>query len=508
MVGIWIRVSTEDQAQGESPAHHEKRARLYAEAKGWQVATLYDLSGVSGKSVMEHPEAKRMLKDIRSKTISGLIFSKLARLARNTRELLEFSEIFRESGADLISLHESIDTSSPAGRLFYTMIAAMAQWEREEIAERVAASVPIRAKLGKPIGGQPSFGYQWIEGKLVPHPDEAPVRKLIYELFLERRRKKTVAAILNERGYRTRGGAKFTDTTITRLLRDPTAKGVHRANYTRSQGRGRRAIVKAEEDWVLREVPAIVSAGIWAEVNAVLDAQAAGARKSKRGEHLFSGLVRCACGPKMYVKPPSPKYVCRTCNRKIPTDDLEEVFRHELHSFFLSEEDIRAFLEKDDVEITEKEGQVRVLESERRRGVSEMDRLYRAFMEESLPAKSFGELHGTLKTRQAEIDDEVVRLRAEIDVRRINHLSSEEVVAGARDLYGRWTALSFTEKRAIVESIVEEIVIGDTIEISLAYMPTSSGEGNGPPSTPSGNGGQKATHQHGFIAAASITRAG
>jgi hypothetical protein len=57
-IGIWIRVSTEDQAQGESPLHHEKRARLYAEARGWHVATLYDLSGVSGKTVMEHPEAK------------------------------------------------------------------------------------------------------------------------------------------------------------------------------------------------------------------------------------------------------------------------------------------------------------------------------------------------------------------------------------------------------------------------------------------------------------------
>lgn len=77
-VGIWIRVSTDMQVKDDSPEHHERRGRAYAEAKGWIVEEVYKLDAVSGKSVMGQPETKRMLADLKSGHITGLIFSKLA----------------------------------------------------------------------------------------------------------------------------------------------------------------------------------------------------------------------------------------------------------------------------------------------------------------------------------------------------------------------------------------------------------------------------------------------
>lgn len=524
-IGIWIRVSTEDQVKGESPEHHERRARLYAEAKGWEVVEVYRLDAMSGKTVKEYPETKRMLADIAREHITGLIFSKLARLARNTKELLEFADTFRAHGADLISLAESIDTSSPAGRLFYTMIAAMAQWEREEIASRVAASVPIRAQLGKSLGGQPPFGYQWVEGKLIPHPEEAPVRALMHQLFQEHKRKKTVARLLNERGHRTRSGALFSDTTVGRLIEDPTAKGIRRANYTSSSDNAKAWVLKPESEWVLVEVPPIISEELWEECAAIMKGRkGTGRRIAKHVRHLFAGVTYCHCGKVMYVPSNSPKYICQACRTKIPTDDLEAIFHEELKRFFFAPEEIAKELQQQNAAIGVKHAELATLTKERAKLTAETDKLYDLYQSGMIDKRGFGAKYRPLSERGAQLDDAIPALQAEIDVLSISALSHEDIVSEARDLYSRWATLPHEEKRRIVETITERIDVGEgEVAIHLFYAPPtpirrggSSGGAHGggedgndgdDPSSPQTHGNW-ATHAHGFIAAISWNLAG
>ncbi len=164
----------------------------------------------------------------------------------------------------------------------------------------------------KSKGGIAPLGYLWRDGRLVIDEREAPVRKLIYELFLKHRRKKTVAKILNDLGYRTRNDALFSDTTVDRLLRDTTAKGIR-------TGSGKEIRVEP-----------IIPQEIWERANNLLKT-----KQLKQAVQLFSGLAFCSCGGKMIVPGSSAKYVCINCRHKIGTDDLEEIFESQLIGFIV-----------------------------------------------------------------------------------------------------------------------------------------------------------------------------
>jgi site-specific DNA recombinase len=489
-VGIWIRVSTDDQAKGESPEHHERRARAYAESKDWEVIELYDLAGVSGKNVMHHPECRRMLADIASGRIEGLIFSKLARLARDTKQLLEFREYFIKYGADMISLADSIDTSTPAGRLFYTMNAAVAQWEREEISDRIAASVPIRAKMGKSLGGVAPFGYKWIDKKIEIEESEAAVRRRVYDLFLEHQRKYTVAQLMNEAGFRLRNGKLFSYTAVARILSDPIAVGKRRQNARHSKGRG--GALKPAKDWVYIEVPAIISEETFEAVQAVLKSQDFPQKRiAKKTVHLFAGFVFCQCGNKMYVPNKGVSYICSSCRNKVGKDDLELVFNSQLKDFFFSPEKLAELAQRSDEGTVAKRELLETLKSERAKLMAESDKLYHLYQEGNISGRGFSERNSSLEERLEQLDREVPSLQADVDFLKIELLSSGEAVAAAQDLQTRWPKLSRDEKRGVIEAITDRIVVRDNeIAITLSYVPNAAK----PPPTPSWKDRTKSPH--------------
>jgi len=471
-IGIWIRVSTEDQARGESPAHHLERAKQYAAARGWIAAEVYDLAGQSGKAVMEHPEARRMMQDVERGHINGLVFSKLARLSRNLRELQDFGDFFNKHRADLISLNEAIDTSTAGGRMFFHLLGVFAQWEREEIAERVNASIAVRAKLGKPMNGQAPYGYQWKDRKLILHPEEAPIRKKAYELFLHHRRKGAVAKMLTVAGHRTREGSIWRATQIARILINPSAKGIHYLNQTSQYSN---KIVKPPSQWGQIQCEPIVSEELWNQVNQIIEEQHKPFNKVGRlPVQTYGNLARCHCGAKMYVRSNSPKYVCPKCRNKITIEDMDAIVYEELQNFFAQPEKIAAHIAAANNNLAEKQNLLTAHEKEIQKVRDEMNRTHRLYLDGAITTQGFAQFYKPAEDRLNQLMAELPKLQADLDYYKINGLNTEQILAEARDLYGQWPRMTNDEKRQIAESLIEKIVVGaNEIDITFSALPTS-----------------------------------
>jgi site-specific DNA recombinase len=307
----------------------------------------------------------------------------------------------------------------------------------------------------------------------VPSPAEAPVRKLMYELFAKEKRMKAVARILNESGYRTRSGARFTDTTVIRLIQDSTAQGVYRANYTELDATGKLRF-KAESEWVYTPVEPVVSEDLWRECNDILEARKGKRPVGPKPVQLFGGLLHCACGSKMYVFVRSPKYVCPKCRNKIPIVDLEGIFKDELEQFFVSREKIESHLAQANGLLVEKKQLVAAHEQQTQKVRAEMRKVYELYQSDQISPDGFGKLYKPLEAQERSLASELPKLQGEVDALEVRHVSAEEVAAEAVNLHRLWPDFTLEEKRRIVESITEKITVGPgEIDITFSYAPTS-----------------------------------
>jgi site-specific DNA recombinase len=459
-VAVWVRVSTHDQAQGDSPEHHLLRGKQYAALNDWSVVETYDLAGVSGKSVWENEECQRMLKDVKRGHIQGLIFSKLARLARNTRELLDFADYFQEHGAALISLEEKFDTSTPAGRLFFTFVGAIASWEREEIAARVQSSMLIRSKLGKPMNGKSPYGFKWEKGKLNVVPEEAAIRREAFELFLKHRRKGTVARLLSNKGLRTREGALFRDMQIHRMLTCSSAIGNYRNNQWRATKKGKGMELKPESEWGSVPCDAIVSPDVYQRVAQIIEEQIKPTRKpGKPPAQIFSGLLRCSCGCKMYVYTRSPNYTCNKCKNKIPITTVEELFLGSIQDELTDTGRLTRHIEQVKNRIDERETEKTRVKRLIEQTQAEMKKTFDLYMGGGITVDGFKEINQPMETRLGQLRQQLPALEGEITALQVNDLSVEVLAHEARGLATLWPTFEIEDKQRLAALMCSEILI-------------------------------------------------
>lgn len=146
---LYARISTSNN--GQSPEMQLRELREYCERRGWTVAGEYVDLGISGTKE-KRPELDRLMAEAHRRRFDAVIVWKFDRFARSVSHLLRALETFQALGVHFVSLSESLDTSTPSGKMVFTVLGAVAELERSLIVERVKAGLRNARAKGKRLG--------------------------------------------------------------------------------------------------------------------------------------------------------------------------------------------------------------------------------------------------------------------------------------------------------------------------------------------------------------------
>lgn len=146
---LYARVSTTDK--GQDPEVQLRELREYCQRRGFTIAGEYIDVGVSGAKD-SRPELNRLMLDAAKRKFDAVVVWRFDRFARSVSHLLRALETFRSVGIEFISYSEAIDTSTPVGKMTFTVLGAVAELERSLIIERVRAGVRNAKAKGKRLG--------------------------------------------------------------------------------------------------------------------------------------------------------------------------------------------------------------------------------------------------------------------------------------------------------------------------------------------------------------------
>ena len=220
----YTRVSTDGQAtDGVSLEAQQARIRAWCEANGYALLALHVDAGLSGCRSDNRPGLQSALAEACKSRAAFVVYS-LSRLARSTKDAIAISERLGKSGADLVSLSERIDTTTAAGKMVFRMLAVLAEFERDQVAERTKGALAHLRNQGKRISGKIPYGYDLaLDGEnLVSNPKEQSGLQLIQKLRAKGLGRRRIASQLMRRGIPAKTGSSWSPQAVGNILRRVT----------------------------------------------------------------------------------------------------------------------------------------------------------------------------------------------------------------------------------------------------------------------------------------------
>ena len=195
----YVRVSSAEQADSGAGLETQHSA-IEAEAsrRGWELVRVFEDAGASGKSTNGRPGLHEALRAVEGGQADALIVSKLDRLSRSTKDFAELMDRSQRRGWNLVALDVGVDTTTPQGEFFATVLAGMAQWERRIISQRTKDALAVKKAQGVKLGN-PNLG-----------KTPAPVRRRITRARARGDSYARIAAALNRDAVPTsQGGSQW-----------------------------------------------------------------------------------------------------------------------------------------------------------------------------------------------------------------------------------------------------------------------------------------------------------
>jgi len=214
----YARVSTDKQAdRGVSLEAQTEKIRAMAVVHNAELVDIIVDGGESAKS-LNRPGMERLLALVDSGAVEAVIVAKLDRLTRSVKDLCTLLERFERREVTLISVAESLDTGSAAGRLVLNIMTAVSQWEREAIGERTRDAMNHKRTNGERVGNI-AFGYRLSSDgvHVEPEPTEQATIAAVAELRSNGMSLRRIAKDLNRRGMRTRKGSEWRLESVARV---------------------------------------------------------------------------------------------------------------------------------------------------------------------------------------------------------------------------------------------------------------------------------------------------
>ena len=456
VAGIYIRVSTEDQArEGFSLGEQEEKLKQLCDYKGYEVYKVYCDAGISAKDMEHRPKFQEMLKDMKDGKINYIVAYKLDRVTRSVRDLEELISQLEKYNTYLVCDRDDVNTSTANGRFFVRMLTVLSQLEIEIVSERTKFGLNGAIKSGH-LPGQVALGFKKDGNrKTIIDPATAPIVKRVFDLYLQGKTFLQISNIFNEEKVLNKN---WKDTHIERIINNRLYMGDYEMYKRLKEWKNVEPVI------YMNVVDPIIPRYIWEECQAQ---KIINQRTYTRDRvYTFFQKLKCPkCGKIMKCKGSGGKrkkyvyYNCEDCHENIRESYVEEEFEkivgqlirfdNEYNELFLP-----LFADK------EKSVDKSDIEREIINLTKQKERIKKAYMSEVVELDDFKE---DLKVINEKLDILTKQLEKEQELKNKNRFTPEKVMAD-RDLQrifmqnGKDVSMFLTEWQTMTKEDKQEFI--------------------------------------------------